>query len=105
MDPKPHFWGSAMNAAPIIELPEDRKKAAHLAGDVADLLALDSLNFAKNEIGFSDEVRRDVLMLAKAHLQAASMAYAAHERAAALREVAPKIAGSICKVGTDVGAQ
>jgi len=94
-----------MNDVPIVELSEDRKKAAHLAGDVAVLLALESLDFAKDAIGFSDEVRRDVLTLAKAHLQASATIYAAHELSTALREVAPEIAGSICKVGTDVGAQ
>jgi hypothetical protein len=95
-----------MNATniPVEELPKGHGDAVNLAVDIADHIAVQSIDFAQNAIGFSSALREHVLILATTHAQVAAKVYAVHELTAVLRELTPEIAGAISEVGTDIGA-
>ena len=84
--------------------PDDTATPVHKAMDAADSMLAESLDMAQHVIGHSPAVRREVLALAKAHFQSATMVYAVNQIVAVLRELTPEIAGAISEAGTDIGA-
>lgn len=84
--------------------PTETATPVHVAIDVADSMLCESLDMAQHLIGHSASARREVLTLTAAHLQSASIVYAANQIVTALRELTPEIAGAISEAGTDIGS-
>lgn len=92
-----------MNARSV-PLGDDLQTAADVADNLASYIVSRALEFS----GFSSATNgRDMglaMQMATAHMQVTTMIYVVHWLTAAIREVAPEIAGAISEAGTDIGA-
>ena len=93
----------AQKICATVMLEDDAEKVS-AAIDVADNIFEQSIEMAQHVIGHGDASRRDVLALATAHAQSATIAYAAHQIVAVLRELTPEISGAISEARADIGA-
>ncbi|OYQ39941.1 hypothetical protein CHU94_11410 [Rhodoferax sp. TH121] len=88
-------------------LPQQVVEEANIAIDIADHMAEQSMDYARNAIGLNLAKTAhvsNVVHLAAAHLECASRVYVARQHVDALRDVGIENAGAIDSAGTVIGA-